>query len=459
MQIKTGNRQKGSGFIGQYILTIGVIVVLTNLVMGLVLMHQSTAILRDLVRKNMLNVATTAADLLNGDELGSLTADSVGNEAYNRVYNSLSAFRDNADIEFIYAVKEESEGHYVFTVDVDPENPGEFGEEVLVTEALERAADGTAAVDDKPAQDEWGNFYSAYCPVFDSAGSVAGIVGIDYNSEWYDRQIREHTVSIGTITLISALFIGFLVLSMIRNVRRRLEELNSELSLLADDVDRLSDEITSSRDYRESLAQGTDEETVDADGDQIAVLSSRIHSMHRNLSSYLSYEQSKARTDGLTGVGNSTAYIELQNSLKEAIQNGNADFAAVVFDIDYLKTVNDTHGHKCGDRIIIGAADAISSVFGREHTFRIGGDEFAVIAEHTDRNTLRRQLEQVQSAVARFNEESTDLESGLSVSFGEAFFDAASDTSFRDVFIRADQAMYERKRASHQKAEAKNSAG
>ncbi len=58
------------------------------------------------------------------------------------------------------------------------------------TDALYQASLGKPSVDKVPYEDSWGRFYSAYSPVFDSNGKVAGIVAVDFSADWYDKQIR-----------------------------------------------------------------------------------------------------------------------------------------------------------------------------------------------------------------------------------------------------------------------------
>ena len=65
-------------------------------------------------------------------------------------------------------------------------DPAAFGEEVVVSSGLIKAGKGEPAVDDAPLADRWGNYYSSYSPVFDSSGGVAGVIGVDFDAEWYD---------------------------------------------------------------------------------------------------------------------------------------------------------------------------------------------------------------------------------------------------------------------------------
>lgn len=91
-----------------------------------------------------------------------------------------------------------------------------------------------------------------------------------------------------------------------------------------------------------------------------------------------------AYSDGLTGLGNRTAYLEqldaYENSSKVIMQLG-----IVYLDVNNLKAVNDSHGHEFGDELIRGAAKIIEDSFGKfGKSYRIGGDEFCVLMTGTD---------------------------------------------------------------------------
>ena len=189
-------------FTTRYVLVFGILLLVATTALGIVVLNQSMSAMEALINKNMLDVVKSAAESLDGDALGALTEDDVDGPVFRDVEERLLAFQRSVDIHFIYAVKQVGEDKFVFTVDPDPVDPGEFGEEIVTTPALVQAAKGIPTVDSEPAADRWGNFYSAYSPVFDSSGGVAGIVGVDFDATWYDGQIREYTTSIAIITTV-----------------------------------------------------------------------------------------------------------------------------------------------------------------------------------------------------------------------------------------------------------------
>lgn len=182
--------------------------------------------------------------------------------------------------------------------------------------------------------------------------------------------------------------------------------------------------------------------------DELEELGTKIQSMQEEMHRYLAYVHAQAYTDALTRVGNTTAYMELRQQLEEHIAAREAAFGIAVFDINLLKLVNDRFGHTAGDHIIQGAARAISDVFGVEHTYRIGGDEFVALANQVTEEELERRLEQVEEHIRDFNRRQGE-QGTLSMSKGAALFQPGRDSSFQEVFIRADDAMYAQKDAFH----------
>ena len=437
-------KTKTFSFTRNFLLIFALMLFMTNVILGVVLMKQSTNIIQQLVRKNMLNISNTAADLIDGDVLGALTEEDIGSDSYNEIYNDLSSFQNNVDIEYIYAVRRINDNLFVFTVDPDPEDPGEFGEEVLITDALISASKGEAMVDDAPAEDEWGNFYSSYSPVFDSKGKVAGIIGVDFNSDWYDMQIREHTLSIVLITAISIFFGGLIVLIFTHNFNKRFDAIGNELTVLSNDVDALTKEITSRRDYKENIAADNQSEAKDDNEviDEIELLESKLHHMHTEMDRYLVFIRNKANTDALTMVGNTTSYIERVNTLEEKITDRSASFILTIFDINDLKGINDQYGHQYGDIIIKAAADVISSVFDINNVYRIGGDEFIAVEEDTTMKQIDKKISLLHEKIRQYDENEIEHKGTLALSIGIAAYDPKKDKNYRDVFIRADDNMY-----------------
>ena len=196
------------------------ILLITGILFCSISVYRARISIRRAIQQRMLDIANCASGSLDGDALGALTADDVGSDSYNDIYNSLAVFRDNVELEYIYSIKEEADGQFVFTMDLDQETPAAFGDSVEYTDALAKAGDGTTAVDEVPYSDKWGEFYSAYSPVFDSKGNVAGIIAVDFSADWFDGQLssqmRSTVISYGIILLIAILVAAALSFSTVR---------------------------------------------------------------------------------------------------------------------------------------------------------------------------------------------------------------------------------------------------
>ncbi|MDO5293913.1 MAG: diguanylate cyclase [bacterium] len=147
-----------------------------------------------------------------------------------------------------------------------------------------------------------------------------------------------------------------------------------------------------------------------------------------------------AYKDAMTGALNRAAYLEKVEKIEERILKHD-EFALIVFDINNLKTTNDTMGHDEGDNLILLSSRLLSGVFGENKLYRIGGDEFVVILEDME---YQKRLERIQQFVDACKSNS------LEIAYGMAVYNAVTDISYEDVFLKADQAMYVTKKKMKQ---------
>ena len=146
-----------------------------------------------------------------------------------------------------------------------------------------------------------------------------------------------------------------------------------------------------------------------------------------------------ATIDPLTGAGNRRAFEERLVLLRES----DAPVGIVIVDIDRLKGINDAHGHAMGDVVIRRVSDAIhAAVRANDAVFRIGGDEFAVIASDLSETAVGELATRIGERVAA---EDFDGARPLRASVGSA---AGAGTSVDDLLHQADSAMYDAKRAN-----------
>ena len=148
-----------------------------------------------------------------------------------------------------------------------------------------------------------------------------------------------------------------------------------------------------------------------------------------------------ANTDSLTGVRNKHAYSENEIAINQKIQAGELEkLAVVVGDINGLKYVNDTQGHAAGDQLIKDACALICEYFTHGAVFRVGGDEFVIVLQGKGYDTISEVISELNRKV-----EENIKDNAVVISIGYSVLNQ-EDQQLRDVFERADQMMYERKK-------------
>ncbi len=143
-------------------------------------------------------------------------------------------------------------------------------------------------------------------------------------------------------------------------------------------------------------------------------------------------------TDQLTGIGNRRKYESVLDELRKYSKN----FTIVALDVNNLKKINDTLGHKAGDELITGAADCIKNSFGKYgQCFRTGGDEFIAIIKNYKGNpeNIGKEFEELT------HKWKGNLVDTLSVSYGMISTADNKDLSTDELIIAADKLMYKSK--------------
>ncbi len=295
---------------------------------------------------------------------------------------------------------------------------------------------------------EYGETYGYYLPLL-LDGRVQGILCVDTDLTEQHRAVWADTAALGG--MIAGAMVICLVLLLLILHRRYI----SRIVVLQNQIREYSrsKEPDMAREIRESN-RGGDE--ISALTGQVADMVSELDTYMKNLVSTtheLSDVQKRAdemnelaMNDALTGLKNRTAYEKTVERLDRDIGDDIARFGLVMIDMNDLKKINDRYGHEQGNDALIRLSGLICRVFSRSPVYRIGGDEFIVVAENRD-------LEDVYSLVERFEKEIAGLQDapGLSpwervaAAVGVARFEGKRDRKTEDVFRRADAAMYEDK--------------
>jgi len=153
--------------------------------------------------------------------------------------------------------------------------------------------------------------------------------------------------------------------------------------------------------------------------------------------------RSLAASDALTGLGNHRSFHEAIRREVYAVDLHGGHVSVIMMDIDGFKAVNDTMGHLEGDKILRECAAVFTQVVKREHVYRYGGDEFAVILPGMREAEAAEVAERLRRAIA------SRAESGLkhvSISLGVASYPENAGSA-EELIYRADAAMYSAKAA------------
>lgn len=173
---------------------------------------------------------------------------------------------------------------------------------------------------------------------------------------------------------------------------------------------------------------------IELDGDRVKklVVITQIIDSEKNEMINLVY---KSSTDELTKLYNRRMYEEELDKLEAEKDK----LIIVAFDVNGLKTVNDSKGHKAGDEMIIGAGECMTesfSAYGK--LFRTGGDEFMAILKCT-KEELQKALDGFNRSVADWSGTTVDK---LSISVGYAAAEDYPSLLTRELASEADKRMY-----------------
>lgn len=161
-----------------------------------------------------------------------------------------------------------------------------------------------------------------------------------------------------------------------------------------------------------------------------------------NLAGLVNRLQKVATTDYLTDLFNHRYFHERLEEEIAGVERRRQPLGLISLDIDDFKRMNDAHGHKRGDQLLQGMAKVILACLGPEETaFRVGGDEFTVVAPGADQERCLALAERICQAISS---NQFDTVGPLTVSVGVAVY-PQHGTEREDLIEAADFAMYRSK--------------
>ena len=273
---------------------------------------------------------------------------------------------------------------------------------------------------------------------------------------FFNRVIRkDHARNFGKAVIVWIVLLAFIVMmaltlaSRVNEARENavIDEIHSYMNRTADSETLAMNEETFLSAQRQRLLNADNASVLvifGLFGLSFAVLLINYHSM-RKWEKKAVEERDQARDvafrDPLTGVKSKHAFAVAEGTLETRITDGEAEaFGVIVCDVNGLKKINDTLGHKAGDEYIRSACEILCRYFKHSPVFRIGGDEFVVLLQGGDYEARETILREFNALI-----EENIREGRVVASLGLAVYDPGRDRSFHEVFKRADDLMYERK--------------
>ena len=151
-------------------------------------------------------------------------------------------------------------------------------------------------------------------------------------------------------------------------------------------------------------------------------------------------------TDELTGIYNRRGFFTLAEQVLMLSKRQKKGLYLLYADLDNLKKINDTFGHKEGDLALIEIADILKKSYRESDVAaRIGGDEFVVIPIGTTGDNIELITSRLQKVIEIHNSKG-NRKYKLSVSIGVTYYDPEHPCSIDELLLKVDKLMYEQKR-------------
>jgi diguanylate cyclase (GGDEF)-like protein len=165
----------------------------------------------------------------------------------------------------------------------------------------------------------------------------------------------------------------------------------------------------------------------------------KMKKMQRELERY-------AHTDALTGLKNRRLFMQRLEEESERVRRHGGELSVLLFDLDFFKTVNDTHGHDAGDKVLIAIAATTDKVKrASDVSARLGGEEFGILLPDTDQQGATHLAQRLRQAIEQM---SVSLDTGIMVSITTSIGVATisrKTSELPNVLKHADNALYRAK--------------
>ncbi|SFG30391.1 GGDEF domain-containing protein [Oribacterium sp. WCC10] len=401
---------------------------------------------------------------IDNDDLKRCMETKTESQKYKDMMVFLDDVKEDLDPQYLYVIKplRENGGNHVLIV-VSAENNydryedtegniylGDITEDEYTKEEVDdlHRIMGEKEIVFMESKTYWGHSYCGYYALRDSSGVLYALLGVDIDLTQMSQDILYRTLTnLILIILTGAVFIVGFITWASKNITDPIEMLEKSAigyikkSREVSSPDKLIFEKPDLNIHNEveSLSNTINQMTEDMKDYMFRIISAEKETVHM---------KEVASTDSLTGLRNKRAYDEKVKQINKLIEGQLInEFGIIMMDVNFLKKINDTYGHRYGDILIQNFCSVVCDIFVHSPVYRIGGDEFVIILQKKDlanADCLIKNFEKALSECAAGD--NAEPWEALSAAFGVAYFDRKKDKSVEDVFRRADEAMYQRKK-------------
>jgi len=150
-------------------------------------------------------------------------------------------------------------------------------------------------------------------------------------------------------------------------------------------------------------------------------------------------------SDELTSLYNRRGFFALVDQLLKVSRRVKEGLFLLYADVDNLKAINDTYGHREGDMVLVEIAHILKENYRESDIIaRIGGDEFVVIPVGSEGDDTAVITARLKKCIDIHNAE-VKRRYNVSISTGISYYDPLNPCSVHELLARGDQAMYEEK--------------
>lgn len=186
-------------------------------------------------------------------------------------------------------------------------------------------------------------------------------------------------------------------------------------------------------------------EEQELNADEINLINDSLTILAESLRRGLEYEElfERASNDPLTGLSNRRVFDDRINCMIDCARRYQRPLTMISMDLDRFKAINDCLGHKAGDEVLKSVASVFHlAVRSTDLLVRMGGDEFVLVLDDTDKENAHILAERLCNAVDSLDIWA-DADTKLGVSIGLA--QLGEDETLQDWMERADDILYHAK--------------